>query len=90
MKWFRKSFLKKIYKNISTHKDKYCCCVNSWHKLFICWKDLKEVKEVSQSFDFDTSLVPSISLLNCRGVWFLDRFERLDFLNECISKFETK
>ena len=49
MKWFRNDFLNKIYNDISTDNERFCCHVNSWHKLFICWKDLKEVEENQKS-----------------------------------------
>ncbi len=90
MKWFRKSFLKKIYKNISTDKDRFCCKVNSWHTFFISFKDLKEVKE-NQKSDFIKSYFNGLDLpLKCYRVWFISKSDRIDFLQECINKLETK
>ena len=88
MKWFRKSFLNKIYNNISTNKSKFCCHVISWHGLFICWKDLKEVEENKKSNFIQSDY--NVSDFNCVNVWFKNREDRIGFLKECISKFETK
>jgi len=88
MKWFRKSFLNKIYNDILTDKKRFCCHVNSWHKLFICWKDLKEVEENQYSNFIKLHYNPSD--LICRNTWFYEKSDRIEFLKECISKFETK
>ena len=88
MKWFRKSFLNKIYNDISTDNERFCCHVNSWHKLFICWKDLKEVEE-NQKSNFIKYYYNNSDLI-CGNVWFNNKTDRMDFLKECISKFETK
>ena len=88
MKWFRLSFLKKIHNDISIGKNRFCCHVHSWHRLFICWKDLNEVKENRYS----KYLKPyyTSSDLTCRNVWFDGTEDRLNFLNECISKLENQ
>jgi hypothetical protein len=88
MKWFRLSFLKKIHNDILTGETRYCCLVSTWHKSFICWKDLKEVKENHYS----KYIRPYYSSweLTCSNVWFEGKEDRLNFLNECISKLENK
>jgi hypothetical protein len=82
MKWFRRSFLNAIRSEILSGDEKFCCHVYTWHRLFISWKDLKEVKENLSS----TFLKQRLIVFNCREVWFESTQDRLEFLNECISK----
>lgn len=80
---FRKSFLKRILKDITLNKTKFCCLVWSYHRIFICWKDLKEVKENMSS----KYLIESINY-DCSEVWFWFKEDRISFLKECLSKFK--
>ena len=82
-KRFRKSFLKTILDKIENYEDKFCCHVFTWHRLFICWKDLKEVQENLNSEYIWKSTSDSYS---CNNVWFIGRENRMAFLKECISK----
>lgn len=86
MTWFRKSFLNRIHKEISTDKEMYCCLVKSWHSWFICWKDLKEVNENLTSKQIIQFLRTYGYELNCTKIWFDSKTERLAFLQECIDK----
>lgn len=87
MSWFRKSFLTKIKKDILEGKNRYCCLVESWHTYFICWKDLKEVKENLDS-EYIISFIKNYNLLNSSEVWFNTNRDRLDFLDQCLAKFK--
>lgn len=82
MKWFRKSFLKTIHSDILNNNYHYCCKVQTWHKLFICWKDLKEVKE-----NMNSKQLNGLSTYTCSFNWFDDKENRLEFLEECLKKF---
>lgn len=86
--WFRKSFLRKIYNEISIAKHAYCCNVITWHKLFICWKNLKEVKENMSSNTLILGIKEDKSLQHCGLSWFHQKKHRLEFLNECLEKFK--
>lgn len=84
MSWFRKGFLTKIRKEIfDLNGYGYCCHVNSWHKIFICWKDLKEVKE-----NLDSKYIKEYIFYNCSNVWFRTYDDRIAFLDECLNKFK--
>lgn len=86
MTWFRKRFLKKIYRVILSNCKTYCCTVKPWESRFICWKDLKEVKEnmnSDQLIRYDTN-----SSYTCNDPWFWCKENRLLFLEECLSKFK--
>ena len=87
MKWFRKSFLLRIQNDISSEKRFYCCYVDSWHSIFICWKDLKEVQENLQSIHIREPFTSELNF-TCREVWFDSKTERLLFLEECLLKFK--
>lgn len=87
MKWFRKSFLLKIQRDIIFGKKHHCCNVNTWHRLFICWKDLKEVKENMQSNYLKIVIKNNYAFHNCDYSWFYDKSDRLSFLQECVIKF---
>lgn len=82
---FRKSFLKKIRKEVTDNNSlvNFCCLVKSWHTIFICWKDLKEVKENMKS----KYLVPPP--YRCDLPWFQNRNDRISFIDECLLKFEN-
>lgn len=82
MKWFRKSFLTKIHSDILYNKKYYCCKVNSWHSFFICWKNLKEVKE-----NMNSKELKEITEYSCNFSWFYNKVGRLEFLKECLMKF---
>jgi len=84
MKWFRKRYLRYIYKQIRLGNEHFCCHVKCVYSLFICWKDLKEVKE-----NMNSELISSLlkSNLTCSRSWFRYRHERLEFLQECLNKF---
>lgn len=86
-KWFRRSYLKKIYKEIESENQWYCCAVYSWHKLFCCWKDLKEVKENCNS-EYLYLELQGIKNIECTGPWFYYRHNRLAFLKECLDKLK--
>lgn len=78
--WFRRSFLEKIRRDIENKKSNYCCNVRSWHRIFICWKDLKEVQ------DNRDSLMLLDFYFSCNRAWFENRYNRIKFLDECIEK----
>lgn len=86
MWWFRKSFLKTIHKQIKTGRRDYCCLVKSWHSWFICWKDLKEVQENIGSCHLADHVKNNYENQNCRNVWFYNKFARVSFLEECITR----
>lgn len=79
-KWFRKGFLRKIYIDILHEDANFCCYVRSWHRIFICWKDLKEVKENMDSVykDLDHKV--------CVAPWFSSKENRIKFIAECLIK----
>ena len=81
--WFRKSFLTKILSDIESEKDSYCCNIETYHKLFICWKDLKEVEENMNSENLRT-----LVNYNCTRVWFDTRLNRINFLKECLKNLK--
>jgi hypothetical protein len=81
MKWFRKSFLKAIYFQILHNKKRHCCHVRTWHSLFVCWKDLKEVKQ-----NMTSKQLRNWKSYTCKLCWFDNKEKRLDFLKECIQK----
>jgi len=81
---FRKSFLKKIENNIVIEKDYFCCKVRSWHSIFICWKNLKEVEA-----NMDSKYLNKGLSYNCKFSWFNTKSQRLNFLDECLLKFEN-
>lgn len=86
-KAFRKSYLKAIRKQIITNKEIYCCNVITWHRIFICWKDLKEVKENMNSEHLRTRMLKP-TVWTCVYSWFFTKESRVKFLNECIDKFK--
>ena len=79
--------MKTIYRSIRHYKAHYCCHVLSIYRLFICWKNLKEVKENYDSVFIRDSIKESKNF-NCEEHWFHSRRERLKFLKECLSKFK--
>jgi hypothetical protein len=87
MSWFRKSFLTKIRKEIFIKKYEYCCHVKSWHTIFICWKDLKEVKENLNS-KYIKEYIKEDKYYTCSEIWFRTHNDRLNFLDECLAKFK--
>lgn len=91
MWWFRKSFLKRIYKQIKQEKAEFCCLVESWHKMFICWSELKEVEENFNSKYLYEYIRGNKEKMNCGNAWFFTKGNRLGFLNECITRsYKTK
>lgn len=89
-KSFRKSFLEKIHSNLSTGKSSFCCHVMSWHRLFICWKDLKEVKDNMLSGYLRESVKNNIGKQNCTEAWFWGPSDRIEFIKECLNKLENE
>ncbi len=84
MKWFRRSFLNKLYEDISTYNASYCCNVKTWHLAFSCFKDLKEVQANMNS----KYLMEVEYNYDCKESWFDSRHNRLNFLKECIHKLD--
>lgn len=84
---FRKSYLKKLH-HVVTTKVFYCCHVNTWHRLFICWKDLKEVKENMTSIYLKDHVRENIEERHCANVWFSCMHNRKSFLEECLKNFK--
>lgn len=80
---FRKAFLEKILKSITLNKKKFCCCVWSYHRIFICWKDLKEVKK-----NMSSKYLKKMDGYNCGKVWFCRKEDRISFLKECLNNFK--
>jgi hypothetical protein len=66
----------------------YCCYVISWHRLFICWKELKEVKENMNSNTLFNFIRKNVSNQHCGLPWFSNKENRLNFLKECLDKFK--
>lgn len=85
MKWFRKMYLTNIYNKIHSGKENFCCIASkkTIYSLFICWKNLKEVKENMNS----TYLTTYISNYSCKMNRFNYKTDRLSFLKECLTKF---
>jgi hypothetical protein len=93
--WFtgyQKYILEKILSDITSDKHDFCCHVEFKGKDFICWKDLKEVRETLQT---TKTIIASKENLrnnpNCGVVWlvwFEDREKRIAFLEECLEKFK--
>ena len=86
MTWFRKRFLKKIYRAILSNDAHFCCRVKTWESIFICWKDLKEVQENMNSEQL-LKYYPGDGY-TCQYSWFWRKEYRLLFLEECLSKFK--
>lgn len=86
-KWFRRSYLKKIYKEIESERSRFCCLVFSWHRLFCCWEELKEVKENHNSFHLTDGMIYSDDFI-CSRSWFYHKHNRLAFLKECLDKLK--
>lgn len=87
---YRKRILTKIYSDISSDKQRFCCHVKFIGGLFICWKDLKEVQETlqpTQTIRKDIGTYLKINP-NCTRVWFENKEDRLKFLTECLEKFD--
>lgn len=85
---FRKSFLQTIYNEIEKDEKLYCCCVITWHKLFICWKNLKEVKNNMDSGYLRDVIISGREEANCINGWFSCKSNRLGFLKECIKSIK--
>lgn len=90
---YRKYILEKIHSDISSDNVVFCCHVEFKWKKFICWKDLKEVREVLQT---TSNLSGGESEMNrlmrtkptCGYIWFDNKEQRLAFLKECLNKFK--
>ena len=85
-KKFRESFIKAIYKRILFSKERFCCNVITWHRLFINFKDVKEVKENMNSKYLDPWPINNRNFTE-NTVWFSNRTDRLSFLAEVLAKF---
>lgn len=83
---YRKKLIEKLYFNISKEHYLYCCRIPI--SKFICWKDLKEVKENMYSEFLIYNIRKHIEYQHCGTVWFNNREGRLSFLNECLDKFK--
>lgn len=86
---YRQKILDKIYSDISSGVTRFCCHVKFNGGSFICWKDLKEVRETLQTtqtlrYDIGEYIKSNPS---CSLVWFDDTEQRLTFLKECLGKF---
>jgi len=87
-KWFRKLYLKDLYKHIkeagNSHRlVRFCCHYEGNYSIFISWKDLKEVKENMDSETLDRYG----GAFTCNRSWFLTNYDRRKFLEECLAKF---
>jgi hypothetical protein len=89
--WFtgyRKYILEKILSDITNYNCGFCCHVNFRYQSFICWKDLKEVRETLQTTKTIIAWKENLrNNPNCGTVWFEDREQRIAFLEECLEKF---
>ena len=89
--WFtgyRKYILEKILSDITNYNRVYCCLVRFKGQSFICWKDLKEVRETLQTTKNIIAWKENLrNNPNCGAVWFEDREQRIAFLEECLEKF---
>jgi hypothetical protein len=87
---YRKYILQKILSDITSGKHDFCCYVEFKGKSFICWKDLKEVRETLQTtkilIEWKTDYL--INNPTCETVWFDNKEQRLAFLKECLNKFK--
>lgn len=86
-KWFRKAYLKIIYKTVKLSTINYCCHIKPFHSLFICWKDLKEVEENMKSEHLRTIFTKN-EYYTCSIPWFENKESRLAFLEECLNKLK--
>jgi hypothetical protein len=89
--WFtgyRKYILEKILSDITSGKHDFCCHVEFKGKDFICWKDLKEVRETLQTTKtlIEWKAYYLINNPTCKTVWFDNEYQRITFLKECLKK----
>lgn len=86
-RWFRRTYLTTISNSIFWEKEEYCCWVVTWQRLFICWRNLKEVQENLNS-SYIGYHIKQYNLLDCENPWFHTKEERLGFLQECLDKIK--
>ena len=88
MKWFRKLFLNYLLKKVNKHinnNEHYFLCLNlSIYRLFICWKDLKEVQNNLNS-KYIKNHIKESEVYYCSVVWFDSNIKRHLFLRECLE-----
>lgn len=84
---YRRKYIEYIHYEIDNELECFCCRVR--YSKFICWKDLKEIKSNIDSDYIRTLLRGHKSLLNCDRIWFDTTQDRLNFLEECLSKFKS-
>ena len=85
-RWFRRSFLKAIYKDINSGNNQFCCHVKSWHSKLICWKELREVQDELESTTLLCEDLRYIKDYGCRCWWFNSSQDRLQFIQDCINR----
>jgi len=85
---YRKYILQKILSDITSNKYNFCCHVEFKGKNFICWKDLKEVRETLQTtktiIEWKENLI--INNPTCGVAWFDNKEQRIAFLKECLRE----
>ncbi len=84
----RKKYLQKIYDEISNDNKEFCCHVIIKLGMFICWKNLKEVKDNMNSLYLRYEIRTIKANQTCEKAWFENKEIRLLFLQECLDKFD--
>lgn len=85
--WYRKRYLENIHYQIIIERKSFCCHCKSIYSLFICWKNLKEVEENLNSEYLRKEIRECKSSQTCAHSWFMYRTYRINFLEECLNKF---
>jgi hypothetical protein len=90
---FYKSLISYVRDSQKTYSSSFLCHYQYEHPLLWtmfgqpCWKDMKEVQELSHS-EHITSF--RRGQLNCDGVMFNNADSRIAFLQECIQLLDSK
>ena len=84
-RFFRRWYLKRTYRLILTDKYYYCCKAG-FHSWFVPFIDIKEVRENNNS-EFLIKYIKGKNLQQFEHqTLFLNKEDRLKFLQECIDK----
>jgi hypothetical protein len=70
---------------INPDKNYYICLIKTRQSKWICWKDLKEVRENLNS-EFIREPIRMSGRFTCDNSWFSSNSDRLSFLNQCLDK----
>lgn len=105
-KWFRLYALKRLLKYVENNelnakslfgdeRFNFLCYFSRKHPImrfffFPCWKNIKEVKECRDSIHVWKVYRDQKTKFNCIRLWFYNDLDRINFLNQCITKLESK